>query len=41
LNIKIKEDDKNKKLKEEYIVIAIDSTCIKVINIIGQWIQDK
>ena len=40
MNIEIKEDDKNKELKEEYIVIAIDSTGIKVTNR-GQWMQDK
>jgi hypothetical protein len=33
LDIKIKEDDKNKEFEdEEYIIIAIDSTCIKVTN---------
>jgi hypothetical protein len=40
LDIKIKEDDKNRKFEYEYIVIAIDSTGIKVTNI-GQWMQDK
>ena len=40
LNIKIKEDDKNRKFEDEYIVIAIDSTGIKVTNR-GQWMQDK
>jgi hypothetical protein len=32
LDIKIKEDDKNRKFEDEYIVIAIDSTGIKVTN---------
>jgi hypothetical protein len=37
LNIKIKEDDnKNKEFEDEYIVIAMDSTGIKVTNR-GQW----
>ena len=41
LDIKIKEDDnKNKKFKDEYIIIAIDSTGIKVTNR-GQWMRDK
>ena len=41
LDIKIKEDNnKNKKLKDEYIVIAIDSTGIKVTNR-GQWMKEK
>ena len=40
LNIKIKEDGKNRKFEDEYIVIAIDSTGIKVTNR-GQWMQDK
>ena len=40
LNIEIKEDDKNKQFKDEYIIIAIDSTGIKVTNR-GQWMQDK
>ena len=32
--------DKNKEFKDEYIVIAIDSTGIKVTNR-GQWMKDK
>ncbi len=40
LNIKIKGDNKNKEFEYEYIVIAIDSTGIKVTNR-GQWIQEK
>jgi hypothetical protein len=41
LEIKIKEDNnKNKEFEDEYIVIAIDSTGIKVTNR-GQWMQDK
>ncbi len=40
LDIKIENDDKNKEFKDEYIVIAIDSTGIKVTNR-GQWMRDK
>jgi hypothetical protein len=41
LDIKInKDDNKDKKFKDEYIVIAIDSTGIKVTNR-GQWMRDK
>ncbi len=40
LDIKIKDDNKSKEFKDEYIVIAIDSTGIKVTNR-GQWMQDK
>jgi Transposase DDE domain len=41
LDIKIKDtDSKNKEFKDEYIVIAIDSTGIKVTNR-GQWMRDK
>ena len=41
LNIKIKDtDSKNKELKNEYVVIAIDSTGIKVTNR-GQWMKEK
>lgn len=41
LNIKIKEDDsKSKEFKDEYIIIAIDSTGIKVTNR-GQWMKEK
>jgi hypothetical protein len=41
LDIQIKDTDtKNKEFKDEYIIIAIDSTGIKVTNR-GQWIQDK
>jgi hypothetical protein len=32
LNVKIKEDNKVKEFEEEYIVVAIDSTGIKVTN---------
>ena len=39
LNIKI-EDDKSKEFEDDYIIIAIDSTGIKVTNR-GQWIRDK
>ncbi len=40
LDIKIENDDKNKEFEDEYIIIAIDSTGIKVTNR-GQWMQDK
>ncbi len=40
LDIKIENDDKNKEFKDEYIVIAIDSTGIKVTNR-GQWMREK
>ena len=42
LDIKIKDTDNksNKEFEDEYIVIAIDSTGIKVTNR-GQWIRDK
>ena len=41
LDIKIKENDnKNKEFEDEYIVIAIDSTGIKVTNR-GQWMREK
>lgn len=41
LNIKIKEDNnKNKEFEDQYIVIAVDSTGIKVTNR-GQWMREK
>ncbi len=42
LDIKVKEttDSKNKQFRDEYIIIAIDSTGIKVTNR-GQWMKDK
>ena len=40
LDIKIKDDGKNKEFEDEYIIIAIDSTGIKVTNR-GQWMRDK
>ena len=41
LDIKIKDtDSKNKQFEDEYIVITIDSTGIKVTNR-GQWMRDK
>ena len=41
MDIKIKDaDSKNKEFEDEYIVIAIDSTGIKVTNR-GQWMRDK
>jgi IS5 family transposase len=41
LNIKIKDvDNKDKDFEDKYIVIAIDSTGIKVTNR-GQWMRDK
>ncbi|MER5175919.1 MAG: transposase [Candidatus Nitrosocosmicus sp.] len=39
MNIKIN-DNKDKEFEDEYIVIAIDSTGIKVTNR-GQWMRDK
>ena len=38
MDIKIKEDNKDKEFEDEYIVIAIDSTGIKVTNR-GQWMK--
>jgi transposase-like protein len=41
LDIKINEDDnKNKEFEDEYIVIAIDSTGIKVTNR-SQWMYER
>ena len=41
MDIKIKDtDSKNKDFEDEYIIIAIDSTDIKVTNR-GQWMKDK
>jgi hypothetical protein len=40
LDIQIKDDNKNKEFKDEYIVIAIDSTGIKVTNR-GQWMKEE
>ena len=40
LDIKIKEDNENKEFQDEYIIIAVDSTGIKVTNR-GQWMRDK
>ena len=40
LDIKIKEDNKIKEFQDEYIIIAIDSTGIKVTNR-GQWMREK
>jgi len=40
LDIKIKDVDNDMKFKDEYIVIAIDSTGIKITNR-GQWMEDK
>ena len=41
LNIKIKEDgNKSKEFEDEYIIIAMDSTGIKVTNR-GQWMREK
>ena len=41
LDVKIKDkDNKNNEFEDQYIVIAIDSTGIKVTNR-GQWIRDK
>ena len=41
LDIKIKEDSKAKELQHEYLIIAIDSTGIKVTTNRGQWLRDK
>jgi hypothetical protein len=40
LDIKIKDDNKSRDFEDEDIIIAIDSTGIKVTNR-GQWMQDK
>jgi hypothetical protein len=40
LDIKIKDNKSNKELEDDYLIIAIDSTGIKVTNR-GQWIRDK
>ena len=40
LDIKIEKDNKNKDFEDEYLIIAIDSTGIKVTNR-GQWMRDK
>jgi len=40
IDIKIKDNKSNKEFEDEYIVIAIDSTGIKVINR-GQWMKEK
>src|SRR6478736_3468435 len=40
LDIRIKDITDSKKFKDEYIVIAIDSTGIKITNR-GQWMRDK
>ena len=40
MDIKIKDVDDDMKFTDEYIVIAIDSTGIKVTNR-GQWMRDK
>ena len=40
MDIKIKDVDNDMKFKDEYIVIAIDSTGIKITNR-GQWLRDK
>ena len=39
MNIKIKDVDDDMKFTDEYIVIAIDSTGIKVTNR-GQWMKE-
>ena len=43
MNIKIKDTDNksSKEFKDEYIIIAIDSTGIKVTNKRSQWMRDK
>ena len=40
LNIQIKDNKSNKEFEDDYLIIAIDSTGIKVTNR-GQWIRDK
>ncbi len=40
MNIQIKDTAKSKEYEDEYIVIAIDSTGVKVTNR-GQWMRDK
>ena len=40
LDIKVEADNKSKEFEDEYIIIAIDSTSIKVTNR-GQWMRDK
>jgi hypothetical protein len=40
LDIKIEDNNKSKEFEDDYIVIAIDSTGIKVTNR-GQWLRDK
>ncbi len=40
MNIPIKDTAKSKEYEDEYIVIAIDSTGVKVTNR-GQWMRDK
>ena len=40
LDIKIKDNKSNKEFEDDYLIIAIDSTGIKVTNR-GQWIRDK
>ena len=40
LNIQINNNNKDKVSKDEYLIIAIDSTGIKVTNR-GQWMRDK
>ena len=40
LDIRIKDNKSNKEFEDDYLIIAIDSTGIKVTNR-GQWIRDK
>ncbi|HEY6536520.1 MAG TPA: transposase, partial [Candidatus Nitrosocosmicus sp.] len=40
LDIKVEANNKSKEFEDEYIIIAIDSTGIKVTNR-GQWMRDK
>ncbi len=40
LDIKIKDDNKGEEFKDEYLIIAIDSTGIKVTNR-GQWMRER
>ena len=42
LYIRIKDTtDSSKEFKDEYIIVAIDSTCVKVTNRGHQWMKDK
>ena len=40
LDIKTEDNNKSKEFEDEYLIIAIDSTGIKITNR-GQWMRDK